>query len=294
VVGTDRSIHRYNNGSWINMSAVNAKRVDVAYGSPYMLRTNNDIYRNINNGGWQKIAGQGFDIGGSNNALCVIGTNSRIYKYNGNNNWSQIKGILGKRIDVTPQGAPWIIGTDDHVYQHLGGEQWGKKGNFKASDISISGSGTIWALQLNTGIPFKYEGGGVWEKFRGVLTSISAQDNGNLWGTNVNRNIYENICPDNKALEKLPNTFTLSEDSVTMYPNPVTNANKLYVEIPEAQKLTVFAQIIDLSGKVIKSTNPEVYKQRIEIDIAAVPKGMYMIRIFSEDKTLTTKPIIIK
>jgi len=294
VVGTDRTIYRWNNSSWARMPGVSTKSVDVAYGSPYVIATNNNIYRNLNNNQWEKIPGQGLDIGGGTNALCIIGTNSRIYKYAGGGNWSVIRGITGKRIDVTNQGAPWIVGMDNHVYQHLGGEQWGKKGNFKASDLTISGDGTVWGIQLNSGFPFKYKGNGVWERFLGILTHITAQSNGSLWGTNRNKSIFENTCVNNRVSEQDFSINKISDGSktvVSIYPNPASD--KIFIEASHMDKQKVSAQIIDVKGRVLK-TESTSYHQGIQMDVSAITKGLYILRITVQGKQAITKSILIK
>jgi len=299
VVGTDKSIHRWNNGNWIRMPGVtNVKRIDVAYTSPYIVTDSYDIYRNLNNKKWEKVPGKALDIGGNNNALVVIGTNNRIYKYRGHGKWNVIGEIGGKRIDVSKNGNPWIVGMDNKVYQWLG-HRWDKKGDFKASDISISENGdVVWAIELNSGVPFIYKGSGKWEKFKGILKNISAQDNGDIWGTNSNNNIYENTCTylNQRSVSKDDKTISNHKDTILLYPNPTSG--KVLVEISAAQNSTLIATIVDTNGRVLYKNNltQEVSNSnthKLALDFSAFEKGMYILKVATNGKPSISKKFVI-
>ncbi len=294
VVGTNKSIYRWNNSNWIRMSGVTAKRIDVAYGSPYIVTDKNEIYRNLSNTRWTKVPGKAFDIGGNHNTLVHIGNGNNIYSYAGGGKWNLLPGNgKGIRIDVANDGNPWIVGTNNNIYQYIGStNKWSKKGDFKASDISISREGDVWALQLNSGIPHKYKGSGVWEKFNGILTNISVQDNGHLWGVNKNTKIYENTCVSTANIIEAPIVSALETDEVKIYPNPAKDI--LNIEL-NSQNDIFNLDISDINGKILQThlidTNPNTNTTK-SLDVSELTTGIYFVKMKGEKKIITHKIFI--
>jgi len=100
---------------------------------------------------WKEHGGRGraLDIGSNGSHLYVIGTNSILYKSNGNG-WSAIDKTSKKlrRIDVHANGDVWAIGTDSKVWHFKFNERrWIDRGG-KGIDIGV-GKGVVYILDLN-------------------------------------------------------------------------------------------------------------------------------------------------
>ncbi|MGJ8743416.1 T9SS type A sorting domain-containing protein [Polaribacter sp.] len=75
---------------------------------------------------------------------------------------------------------------------------------------------------------------------------------------------------------------TISENNISVYPNPSTNALK--VTGVTAKKLT----LLDINGRKITSTNGN------QLKFSNVSKGMYVLKIETEKNSIITKKIIIQ
>jgi len=89
--------------------------------------------------------------------------------------------IAAERLDVTPDGFPWIVGEDGYVYQNNSSGWTSRKGDFKARDLSIRDNKfVLWALN-DSGVSHHYEGGGRWKSYGGVANHITAARDGSYW-----------------------------------------------------------------------------------------------------------------
>lgn len=83
-----------------------------------------------------------------------------------------------------------------------------------------------------------------------------------------------------------------SSSTFNIYPNPATNY--LNIELGEAQTGKVRIDISTLSGQSIYTHQYDLTNSVApRIDISSVPKGMYLIKLFTNN-TQMTKPVIIK
>ncbi len=79
-------------------------------------------------------------------------------------------------------------------------------------------------------------------------------------------------------------------DAMKVYPNPATGA--FSVEIPVAHKVAEI-QVLDIAGRVIeKKMITDNAGQPVQFNIANAPKGLYIIKATSEDKTYISKLIM--
>jgi Secretion system C-terminal sorting domain len=62
---------------------------------------------------------------------------------------------------------------------------------------------------------------------------------------------------------------------VIIYPNPATSS--LYVAVPYAGQLPCKIEVLDMSGRLLKSIVTGSTEERL--DIESVPKGLYMLRL---------------
>jgi endonuclease I len=84
-------------------------------------------------------------------------------------------------------------------------------------------------------------------------------------------------------------TYTLSTNDAVfntfkMYPNP-TNGNKLYFNLTQDVKITIY----NILGKLIQTEKVDANTN--SIDISTLPKGMYILKINSENQFITKKLI---
>ncbi len=84
------------------------------------------------------------------------------------------------------------------------------------------------------------------------------------------------------------NTVNITSDQATqtisLYPNPVTS--QLFIEVSTSALENVTYQILDVTGKVIK-TAP--LKQSQQIDVASWSKGVYFVRIYGQEENRTLR-----
>lgn len=71
----------------------------------------------------------------------------------------------------------------------------------------------------------------------------------------------------------------LAEEDIVLYPNPVSSILNISYPVSKAQQAEV--RITDMSGKVVHSSSHSlaVGKQQLSIDVSALPKGVYLVRI---------------
>ncbi len=111
----------------------------------------------------------------------------------------------------------------------------------------------------------------------------------NVWITST---IFEPI----DALQNAYNDYLgisenkLPENDIVLYPNPVKDV--FTVRSPK-QNITSY-EIVDISGKLITKQHVSFPKNSLVFDVAGYEKGMYLINIFSYDKKIAVKKIIVK
>lgn len=94
-------------------------------------------------------------------------------------------------------------------------------------------------------------------------------------------NTYENSC------ETGITDHLINNPAVSVYPNPVTD--RLNIKFPEFSSGLVRIEIVDLSGKVVKSKISEDVIH--PIDLTFLERGLYLIRISNEEYIVTEKLI---
>lgn len=134
-IGRDGAIYTWNEqrqvwvapyGGWGSSIAVTPD------GRPWVIGgsdsgQNNNIYEW--NGSWQGRGGFAFDIAiGANGSVYHVGRGGALYRYNGNNSWSQVPGAqvyhfpgVGHSIAVDSAGGCWHIGAGREIFRPAGG-----------------------------------------------------------------------------------------------------------------------------------------------------------------------------
>lgn len=97
-------------------------------------------------------------------------------------------------------------------------------------------------------------------------------------------------------LNKTTGIFNTTKNTieVNIYPNPASTT--LTVEMISSENKLMTYQIIDLTGRIIKSQeqNVELGRNIIEINVDDIESGIYMIRLNDNNKTLSNSKFIIK
>ena len=138
---------------------------------------------------WQRLPGFAYDIGvGANGAVWVISTDPvpggfGIYNLNSQGGFAVEGGAI--RIDVDPQGNPWIVNYDHHIYRWVNGFWQRMPG--EAPDIGIGADGSVWVASFE-GIYFW--NGLDWINAGGSGSRIDVGPNGQPWVLGFSDRIY--------------------------------------------------------------------------------------------------------
>jgi hypothetical protein len=146
---------------------------------------------------WEQLSGTAKDIGiGANGSVWIVGTEPRfggyaIYRWDGRN-WELVSDDGAVRIDVDPQGNPWIVNDNGSIYRRVG-DRWEQLFG-AAKDIGIGGEGSVWIVATNPVIGgygiLRWDGRN-WGGFSddGAL-QISVDKDGIPWIVNSSNHIY--------------------------------------------------------------------------------------------------------
>lgn len=105
-------------------------------------------------------------------------------------------------------------------------------------------------------------------------------DNPILW-----RNFFSNVYGAAvRCICDLPVSIneTKSSSNIILYPNPSTN-----FVVVEGLKYNSYIEIINLQGQIVKNLN--VSNTKTTLDVSELPKGIYFIRINSDEELYVTK-----
>lgn len=131
------------------------------------------------------------DIGaGSDGTLCIVGdkglySGNKVFKLD-NGEFKHLSGKEAIKVDVDPNGNPWIVCTDGSIAKWTGSAWENKPG--QAKDIGIGGNGVVYIIDKNNGGTrgnyIAYWDGTKWTQISSVeAVSISVDGDGNPWIT---------------------------------------------------------------------------------------------------------------
>lgn len=138
---------------------------------------------------WQRLNGSAYDIGvGANGDVWVIGTDFEpggfgIYNISGSAGFSVDGGAI--RIDVDPDGNPWIVNDEDNIYRWIDGDWQRLPGN--ALDIGIGADGSVWVVSSEGVYLWDDQG---WIDFGGSGSRIDVGPDGRPWVVGFSDQIY--------------------------------------------------------------------------------------------------------
>lgn len=176
-----------------------AIRVDVdPLGRPWIVNDDHEIWRLERSGFWVRMHGAAHDIGvGADGSVWVVGVTERrggyeIFKL-GKYGWIRVDGT-GVRIDVDPQGRPWVINHDDEIFRLENG--FWRRMPGKAKDIGIGADGSVWVIGAEERAGgysvYRFNGTG-WDKVPGSARQISVGPDGEPWVVNRDGDIFRSI-----------------------------------------------------------------------------------------------------
>jgi len=110
-------------------------------------------------GYWQRIPGEALDVGIGADGSVWVASYEGVYLWNGLG-WINYGGS-GSRIDVGPNGQPWVVGMSDHIYTLVKGF-WQRLPRF-AGDIGVGADGSVYVVAPSD---FRFDGS---EKLRSIF-----------------------------------------------------------------------------------------------------------------------------
>ncbi len=177
-----------------------ALRIDVEPdGRPWVINFDHEIYRLGNDGFWQRMPGFALDIGIGADGSVWAAYYEGIYRWNGLG-WDNYGGS-GSRIDVGPDGTPWVVGFSDRIFT-LTSNGWLQLPG-EAGDIGVGADGSVWVIGTPDEDFFNFDGidlqgiyrwnGFDWDQVEGNGLDISVGPNGEPWVTNAYGEIFRAI-----------------------------------------------------------------------------------------------------
>ena len=155
----------------------------------WVVNSSHNLYK-WNGHDWNLMTGNARgDIGvGADGSVWVAGPH--IYKWMGKY-WNKFPGDA-ERVDVDPNGLPWILNKSGDIYRWEN-NNWHKMPG-RATDIGIGANGDVWiigtdVINSNHGI-YKWNGT-QWVKHPGAAVRIDVGPNGTPWVVNAAGDIYK-------------------------------------------------------------------------------------------------------
>ncbi|MCB2185331.1 MAG: hypothetical protein KQJ78_02860 [Deltaproteobacteria bacterium] len=135
--------------------------------------------------GWDKLPGQGRDVGCGGGQVWVVGSNSgsggsAVWQWTGGN-WRDVGGGA-VRLDVDRHGNPWVVNREGDIYRLENG-QW-KKLPGQARDIGCGADGSVWVIGADSaggGYGVWQWNHGSWTRTNGSGVRIDVDNRGRPW-----------------------------------------------------------------------------------------------------------------
>jgi len=193
AIGTDERGGGYGIYQWLGTTwqrvAGGALRIDVGPdGIPWIVNDSHSIYR-LQDGAWQRMGGNARDIGIGADGSVWVTSGGGTYLYD-EGNWLGVRGS-GVRIDVDPNGIPWVIDHTNDIHQLIAG-RWIRRSG-EARDIGIGGDGSVWIVGTSEddgGHRIYRWSGTAWFRVSGSSRQISVGPDGYPWAANSGGDIY--------------------------------------------------------------------------------------------------------
>lgn len=196
AIGTDErsggfGIYHWLGSSWQRVDG-GALRIDVdPEGIPWIVNNSHSIYRR-EAGAWRRMGGNARDIGIGADGSVWVTSGGGTYRYDPEaiGSWVGVRGS-GVRIDVDPNGVPWVVDHTNDIHQLIAGRWIERSGD--ARDIGVGGDGSVWIVgtSQDDGNHSVYRwNGSLWIRVSGSLRQISVGPDGIPWAANSDGDIY--------------------------------------------------------------------------------------------------------
>ncbi|WP_417794480.1 tectonin domain-containing protein [Terasakiella pusilla] len=162
-------------------------------GMPVGINSEGKIYAFVNND-WRQLPGLASDVGvGANDDTWIIGTEKtnggfEIMKWE--NNKFQKVGGGAMRIDVDPNGNPWVVNDKGQVYVNDNNRWQGFPQAPKAADISVGGNGAVYIAGVD-GAVYGLNNGN-WNKLpvTDKVVRLSVDQAGDVWAVTDRQKLF--------------------------------------------------------------------------------------------------------
>ena len=267
----------------------------IAYNG-YIFASSDGVYKSLNNGGsWIDSNGGGYITGEPVNAFLVsggslfAGTNNGVYMTSGYGNSWTFTG-LPDTIDVSrlaiSGGNIYAATTNDGVYLSSdNGNSWTQVNtgfvNLEINALAVKGNKTFAASRMH-GVYLSTNNGGSWAAWNSGLTAYQYVTSlivigDTIFAGTVGYGVWKTSTSEMNGIEEINNNAFI----ITVYPNPVTN--NLTIESPQSAVI----EITNMQGQAIQQQ--QIKQGKTVIDISDLAKGVYILRLCSNDKSEVTR-----
>ncbi|NVJ93598.1 MAG: hypothetical protein HWE34_18175 [Methylocystaceae bacterium] len=195
IVNEKEEVYSYNptQKRWNKLSGL-LRNIDVRKdGSPVGVNSEGDVFAFVNNN-WTQLAGKASDIGvGANDATWIVGVN----KINGG--YEILKWTNGKfqkvtggavRLDVGPQGNPWVTNEKGEVFTFANNRWEHQRQAPKAKDIGVGANGAVFIAGMDGNVYGLNNG--KWNQLpkTGKVERVSVDQSGAVWVVTDQQKIF--------------------------------------------------------------------------------------------------------
>jgi hypothetical protein len=135
-----------------------------------------------------------------------------------NGKWTTIPGGA-IRVDVGPDGVPWVVGKTGNIYKRQG-TRWQRVPG-TAKDIGIGPNGSVWIIGTDTqseGYGIYYLAGGAWKQVAGGAVHITVGPRSTPWLVNSSGKVFKKTEVGSQS--RLPTAPTVSR-GLDQLPPPI-------------------------------------------------------------------------
>ena len=262
----------------------------------YIFASSDGVYKSSNNGGnWTNANGGGYITGEPVNAFLIsgdslfAGTNNGIWVTSDNgNHWTfcGLSDTIGvKRLAIS--GGNIYAGSDIWgIYlSSNNGNSWTQVNtglvNLEINALAVKGNKTFAASRMH-GVYLSTNNGGSWAAWNSGLTAYQYVTSlivigDTIFAGTVGYGVWKTSTSEMNGIEEINNNPFI----ITVYPNPI--ANNLTIVSPQS----AIIEITNLQGQIIQQQ--KIQQGKTDINISRLAKGVYILRLYSNDKTVVTK-----
>jgi hypothetical protein len=195
IVGLDGWVYRCDNHEWTRfIPPIPCKDIGIdSSGLVWLISDNNLIYKQVGDEFVRTAEGSGLRIsGGPNNRPWIVGTDTRIWSYNGQN-WITFPPLINcLDIAAGADGSIWAIDDVRRILRlDVNTGTWTPT-DIMANRLAVSTNGTVWAVrpdgsivrqkQVPVSLPIRDSvADAFWQVLPGLAQDIAVGPDGNVW-----------------------------------------------------------------------------------------------------------------